>query len=380
MKGTYVISPEVVDWVIDQIGSDPKPLNALQILNEWKSETRTPTFNEIKRVSKKTRIPLGYFFLQRPPTETIRLMEYRTIANAEFDTPSRELVDTINDMENIVDWTRSYLESNHYEPNPIVGMCKDQSDSSAIADTVRRLLGLSINWFELADNPFNYLRTKMSENGVIVMMNGIVRENTHRRLNINEFRAFTIIDEFAPLIFINAADSLNGRLFSLLHEFVHVCLGSNNLYNDRYPEHTTATIEMLCNAASAEILVPSSLFTDVWEIHASSKLPIADIVKMVAKTFKCSQVVIARRAYDEKKISRKHYDDIVKIAIERFRIASRTKKDGGHYYNTKASRIDRRFFSFIVDSVAQGTTLYSEAFRLTSTNRHTFFELVERLN
>ena len=75
-------------------------------------------------------------------------MEYRTIANAEFNTPSRELVDTISDMENIVDWTRSYLESNHYEANPIVGVCKGQSNSMVIAETMRRLLGLFIDWFE----------------------------------------------------------------------------------------------------------------------------------------------------------------------------------------------------------------------------------------
>lgn len=379
MKGTYEVSPAVLDWVIGQIGSDPTPMNALPLLNEWKRGVKYPTFNEIKTVSKKTRIPLGYFFLQRPPTETIRLMEYRTFANAEFDTPSRELVDTINDMENIVDWTRSYLESNHYEANPIVGVCKDLSDSMAIADTVRQLLELPVNWFEQTDNSFTYLRNKMSEKGVIIMMNGVVRENTHRPLNIKEFRAFTIIDEFAPLIFINATDSLNGRLFSLLHEFVHVCLGRDNLFNDLHPGRSTDSIETLCNAVSAEILVPATLFSSVWDEHASPKLPIADTIKMVAKVFKCSQIVIARRAYDERKINRRLYDEIVQVAIEKYRQVFSIKKGGGNYYSTKATRIDRRLFSFIIDSIAQGRTLYSEAFRLTSTNRHTFFELAERM-
>ncbi|MGE4585603.1 MAG: hypothetical protein AB7C91_13215 [Sphaerochaeta sp.] len=55
----------------------------------------------------------------------------------------------------------------------------------------------------------------MSEAGVIVMMNGVVRNNTHRPLSIEEFRAFALIDSFAPLIFINATDSASGRLFSL---------------------------------------------------------------------------------------------------------------------------------------------------------------------
>ena len=35
---------------------------------------------------------------------------------------------------------------------------------------------------------------------------------------------FTLIDAYAPLIFINAADSESGRVFSLLHEFVHIVI------------------------------------------------------------------------------------------------------------------------------------------------------------
>jgi Zn-dependent peptidase ImmA (M78 family) len=205
-------------------------------------------------------------------------------------------------------------------------------------------------------------------------MNGIVRENTHRPLSIDEFRAFTIVDEYAPLIFINAADSPDGRLFSLLHEFAHVCLGRDNLFNDLHPGRSADSIETLCNAASAEILVPSSFCPFVRDEHSTSNLSIPTIVGRVASTFKCSQVVIARRAFDAKQISRAQYEGIVSTAIGRFRQASSTKKGGGK----KATRIDRRLF-FIIDSVAQGRTLYSEAFRLSSTNRHTFFELAERM-
>ena len=66
------------------------------------------------------------------------------------------------------------------------------------------------------------------------MMSGIVGNNTHRPLDVEEFRALSVIDAYAPLIFINSNDSINGRLFSLLHEFSHICIGENSLFNDRY--------------------------------------------------------------------------------------------------------------------------------------------------
>ena len=86
------------------------------------------------------------------------------------------------------------------------------------------------------------------------MMSGIVGNNTHRPLSIDEFRAFSVIDEYAPLIFINSNDSTNGKLFSLLHEFSHICIGENSLFNDRYSTgKKVRKVETLCNAVAAEV-------------------------------------------------------------------------------------------------------------------------------
>ena len=222
----------------------------------------------------------------------------------------------------------------------------------------------------------------MSEASIIIMMNGIVRNNTHRPLDINEFRSFTIIDTYAPLIFINATDSASGKLFSLLHEFVHICLGVSDLYNDRYSTYKGVNkLETLCNAVAAEILVPDSLFDNTWDTFTNQFTSIDETLGRVARFFKCGRIIIARKALDAGKIDHATYDEIVRKAIKHYNEQKQTKNTpGGDFYNTKGSRIDKRFFTFVVDSVSQGKTLYSEAFRLTDTNRHTFSELVERMN
>jgi Zn-dependent peptidase ImmA (M78 family) len=382
VKAKYTVSPAVVDWVIGQIGTSTTPLNALDILKAWQTGVKTPTFDEIETVSKKTRIPLGYFFLQTPPKEKIKLMEYRTIASAESQIPSRDLIDTIIDMEQIVDWTREYLISESSEINPIVGKLKNETNIAVIADYIRQVLDLSVNWFETTEASFNYLRDRMSETGIIIMLSGIVRNNTHRPLNIDEFRAFTIIDTFAPLIFINATDSASGRLFSLLHEFTHICLGVNNLFNDRYSSGKGVNkLETLCNAIAAEILVPSSIFGNAWNNSNSQLTSIDETIEKVARFFKCGNVIIARKALDTGKIDLATYDEIVRKAIQRYKEQKLTPKNGGgDFYRTKKNRIDKRFFTFVVDSVSRGKTLYSEAFKLTDTNRHTFSELIEKMN
>lgn len=74
-------------------------------------------------------------------------------------------------------------------------------------------------------NCFNFLREKISESDVLVMKNSVIGNDNRRKLKVEEFRAFTIVDNYAPLIFININDTQNGKIFSLIHKLVHIWLG-----------------------------------------------------------------------------------------------------------------------------------------------------------
>src|SRR5699024_12541089 len=68
--------------------------------------------------------------------------------------------------------------------------------------------------------------------------------------------SFKLVDEYAPLIFINTLDSNNGKTFSLLHEVAHVFLGINSLYNDDFQqtEKDINATEILCNKIAGELI------------------------------------------------------------------------------------------------------------------------------
>ena len=46
----------------------------------------------------------------------------------------------------------------------------------------------------------NELRRLIENLGVMAVINGVVGNNTHRRLNVAEFRGFALTDLYAPLI------------------------------------------------------------------------------------------------------------------------------------------------------------------------------------
>ena len=369
---TIEVASGIWKWVLSSVMLSDENQAALQ---KWMSGEKSPTFNQLEEFSKKTRIPLGYFFLKTPPIEECKLLEYRTVNSTVAQTPSRDLFDTIRYMENVQEWMRDYLVRGGADKVGFVGTIDPNDDVVSVAANIRQILGIKKNWYENSsslDSSFKILRENISAVGIIIMMNGIVGNNTRRHLDIEEFRAFTLIDDFAPLIFINSADSKSGKIFSLLHEFIHIGVAQNSLYNawrDDFP--VINPLETFCNGVSAEVIAPLDLFKEKWKPITSD---VSTKISSLSSYFKCSQLVIARRAYDLGFISDSEYAVAAMEAKQGF--LQKTDSGGGDYYRTQATRIDHRFLFALESSVIEGRTLYSDAFRLTDTNRGTFENLL----
>ena len=208
------------------------------------------------------------------------------------------------------------------------------------------------------------------------MMNGVVGKNTHRALDINEFRAFAMVDDWAPLIFINAADSNGARLFSLLHEVAHIWIGVDDLYNDRRNRTDgVSPTEVMCNAVAGELIVPKSVFMNKWNNSATDAYA---AITELAGYFHCGEIVIARKALDCNKITQDVYNKVVQTAIDNYnQIKENKASSGGNYYNTMGSRLDGCFVRALCESINIGRTSYTEAYRLTNTSRKTFSDVVQ---
>ena len=252
MEAVFNVSPDVLGWVREKAGN--ASLESLSLLESWIDGEKVPTFNQIETVSRETRIPLGYFFLNEPPKENIPLLKFRTVNNERYSEPSRNLEDTILRMEMIAGWMRETLKDDGREPCPVAGSIACVDNPSSVAEYVRSVL-------HLVDNPvspeeaFEDIRERISRTGITVMQGG---NGVGRPLNAEEVRAFTIIDDYAPLIFINAASSPEVQLYSLLHEFIHVCLGVPCFYNGENP--SAGGTEKLCHD-SISILLPGGFLT-----------------------------------------------------------------------------------------------------------------------
>lgn len=375
------VQPAIISWALSQTSEEKLGTKLMENIKQWLDGTKRPTFNQIEDFSKKSHIPLGYFFLQTPPVEQISLLEYRTLDSIELTNPSRNLIDTIREMEAVQEWMTDYRKEWNYDVINVVGSLKDFTDIKIIADTIRNDLGLTVEWYgTCADSSeaFNKVRKLLEDCGIVVMMNGIVGKNTHRVLDVNEFRAFAMVNEWAPLIFINGADSAGGKLFSLFHETVHLWIGENDLYNDRrYSINETKPIEFICNAVAGELMVPENVFLQKWNSNTNDD--IHERIKVLARMFRCSGSVIARRALDNKTIDKSVYDRVIADAIEAYIQAKKEGSSGGDYYRVARSKLDSVFVRALCESVNSGRTSFAEAYRLTNTTSKTFSEVASGL-
>lgn len=382
MTFTIKLQPDVISWIIDHIDNENTSPADLELLNLWESGQKLPTLKQIEKVSKKINIPFGYFFLDTPPIEQCHLADFRTVKSEGIYKPSRNLVSTIYSTKRIQNWMREYVISTGLDILDFVGSCKETVSIPLVVKSIRQILNLQSNWFEEVSNSrqaYKYIREHLEYAGVLVLSSGIVANNTRRKLDINEFRAFTLVDKYAPLIFINNCDSDNGKTFSLLHETAHIWMGIDSMYNDLTSSAKVLNkIEARCNAVAAELIVPAKCFRDYWKSIDGNLI---NKIQKIAGIFHCSNFVILRRANTEKFISDEVYKKEYHHLLEEYRHEIFTKKNsgGGNYYNSLSNRFSHRLIHALEESAQVGRTQYTEVYRLTNTNRSTFQNLLQSI-
>jgi Zn-dependent peptidase ImmA (M78 family) len=204
----------------------------------------------------------------------------------------------------------------------------------------------------------------------------VVGLNNHRPLDPDEFRGFVLCDPIAPVIFVNDADTKSARIFTLAHELVHVWLGQDGVFNLDQMMPANNDIERFCNRVAAEFLIPGYKLTERWDEANATGKPFHTI----ARWFKVSPVVAARRALDLKFITRpeffRFYEQDRAEWLKR-KEQDRKKTSGGNFFATQNVRLGRPFSAAVVRAAKEGRILYEEAFQLTGLKGQTFLKFTD---
>jgi Zn-dependent peptidase ImmA (M78 family) len=132
-----------------------------------------------------------------------------------------------------------------------------------------------------------------------------------RGIEVQEMRGFSITKQPLPVVAVNSKDDPKARIFSMMHELVHVLLNLGKVGEDvdlcDFGEAGNAT-EVFCNAVAGAIIVPLQALLahpGVGDLDGTSVED--DLVNGVSRRFKVSREVVLRRLLTHGLISQRFY-------------------------------------------------------------------------
>jgi Zn-dependent peptidase ImmA (M78 family) len=187
------------------------------------------------------------------------------------------------------------LASKGDKPSSFAFSTEITADAEIAGTNLRRVLKVSLDeqrsWKD-GRKAFNGWRSYAEVAGVMVLQTS--------DLTLDEMRAYSLYARTLPVVVVNRKDVPVARVFSLLHELVHLGLHTEGVCDlttavERPPEDQK--LEVFCNAVAAAVLLPKSALL-VHSIVTSHPASLAwddqDIVQL-ARTFSTSREALLRR-------------------------------------------------------------------------------------
>ena len=362
------VSPDLLRWALERAGAarEERLLERFPRLAQWEEGTAQPTLKQLESFARAACVPIGFMFLEQPPEEPLPIPDLRTVADRGIDRPSPDLLDTIYLCQQRQAWYRDYARRQGEPKRGFVGAAGLDDAVEPVAADIRQVLGLDLEERRQLPTWTDALRRfvrQADELGVLVMINGVVGSNNNRKLDPEEFRGFALADAWAPLVFINGADSKAAQMFTLAHELAHLWLGESALSDLPAFEAPAHDIERWCNRVAAELLVPRGLLAEEYR----DDIDLAEELGRLARRFKVSTLVILRSLHDLGALDRETLWQAYREQLERMR--PRRESDSGNYYLTQAVRLSRRFARALIVDTFEGQTGFAEATRLVGTRK-----------
>lgn len=335
-RNDALVTPQMLVWARERIAM-PVDLAAQAVgvaidkYKSWEQGEKLPTINQAKKFAKKVKIPYAWLFLAAPP-EKYKLpknTDYRTFSNQAISDYSIELQHLLADVSMRRDamielYTEMDIPLSRFEQY----MDVKTSDNASIAQTIRSLLGITLEkqrQFKNSSEAFSYYMEALSAIGILVFQAAKVDKAV--------MRGMSIYDPVFPIIVVNRKDEYNARIFTLMHEFVHILTRTPGICDTFGVERQSRfDIEIKCNRIAAEALVPqNALLSESQWIKIQQYGWDDDGIQKISRNFSVSREVIIGRLMTLGKIGIDFYNEKLSQYTREYEQYERNrsnKKDG----------------------------------------------------
>jgi Zn-dependent peptidase ImmA (M78 family)/transcriptional regulator with XRE-family HTH domain len=373
------VTPSVVRWAIGRSGKSKSEIAkklgvTLEEIEHWERGKVHPAFSKAEAFAELCHIPFGYLFLPDHPKEDLPLPDFRTQLNRQFRSPSVGFSETLSNVLTQQQWYREHLEESGAKRIPFVSKYTLADGIETVAADIRHVLVVSsgLRWQAGSwEEYLNLLCARAEEFGVLVMRSSVVGNDTTRPLSTDEFQGFSIADELAPVVFINAADFKAAQTFTLIHELAHIWIGKAGIDAPDAGDVETRrnSVEGFCNSVASEVLIPEKDFLSAWPTKRNDQT-----VQKIAHAFWVSTLVVLRRAYELNQITRDEFEEL--RAEERKKQSKHQRIGGGDHFRNALKRHGRNLTEAVLGDTRKGTLVYRDAASLLDLKVHSLVKMI----
>ena len=257
-----IVKPTVLKWLRTASGlTIEETASKLQTqpdnLIAWEAGQKNPSMPQLRNLAKAFKRPISYFYLPKPMDEPSIPHDFRRLPKSDDDrhySPAlRHEIRTAYDRRSIaLDLAK---ETGCKIPTfDIIGTQTINDDPEQVGQQLRKIVGMTyckqLTWRK-SRNAYNGWRNHIEALGVLVFQITTVE--------LSQMLGFSLPYRELPVIGINQKNKLNGRTFSMLHEFVHLLLDESGLcdIDDTLPRKSQEQrVEIFCNHAAGVAMVP----------------------------------------------------------------------------------------------------------------------------
>ena len=294
-----LVKPQLLVWARESAGFSTlaevarKTKLSEEDLKAWESGESLPSVAQLRKLGNVYKRPIAVFFLAEPPRGFSPQREFRRLPGLLPGEASPELLlalrwaifrrEAAMELHQLIGENPQYIRA---ALHPHMG-------AEEAGQLIRELL--RVNWQTQTDwanayEALNGWRGAVEEKGVVVFQTSGVK--------LEEMRGTCIPDQPLPVILLNSKDAPHGRIFSLLHEFVHILLHNgghqtSRMIGARSPEDQP--MEVAANAFAAAALLPARSFSEVLVQYPRATEGDDEALRKLAQKVKVSPEVILRR-------------------------------------------------------------------------------------
>lgn len=388
-----VLNPDVMRWAVKRSGiSEEAVCGKFKKYPEWLDQSRIPTLKQLMGFAHMVHINLCDLYASNVPDYGFQIADFRTETGREVSDPSPELYDTIELMQRRQEWMQDYFSKEGREPVAFVGswssIPRTPENVIKLARSLHNYLGLDERWaFNLRtqEDAVRTMRSAVEARGISIAINGVVGDNSHRSLNVSEFRGFVLAEEIAPVIFINGQDAKGAQLFTIVHELCHLGFAKTGVVSPANPDGDShgfdAGMERFCDSVAAEFLVSSDLIAQEWNKFADS-VDYYERVARIARNHRVTFMVVARQALDNGMLGRAEFFNLYRqhrATMDELGAKQKTKSSGGDPYSTKRYRLGTVFSEAVWSALNSDAISLGDAYDLAGLSSKSFDEYYKRL-